>query len=123
MTNYIVASKVREYVGGEFRISAEFLEELDAVVEDLVIAAIERAQANGRVTVKPYDVDPELEGEDEPRVIRKSAVAEVVKDNDARMSAEAYTVLNELVLEIIDKAMAAAEANGRKTLKPQDIFF
>ena len=64
-----------------------------------------------------------MEGEDEPRVIRKSAVAEVVKDNDARMSAEAYTVLNELVLEIIDKAMAAAEANGRKTLKPQDIFF
>ncbi len=121
MTNYIVASAVRE-LAGDFRVSGEFLEALDTAVEDIVEAAIERAQENGRATVRPYDVDPEVKGKEEPKLVRKSAVAELVKENEARISGETYDVLNAYVMTLVEKAKKSAEANGRKTLKACDVF-
>ncbi len=54
---YAVHSAVREAAGeGGFRVGAEFLEQLDAKLDQDVRAAMGRAKANGRQTLKAQDL-------------------------------------------------------------------
>jgi len=52
----IKKSEVKNFVGGDFRISAEFYDALDKVVERTIKDAIKRAKENGRKTLKAYDL-------------------------------------------------------------------
>jgi len=52
----IVKSAVRELVKGKFNVSEEFLKALDADVSRAVRRATERANDNGRKTLKARDV-------------------------------------------------------------------
>jgi len=52
----IVKSAVRELLKGKFNVSEEFLQKLDAEVAALVKKAAERAEANGRKTLKARDL-------------------------------------------------------------------
>lgn len=54
-------------------------------------------------------------------VVVKSAVAEVAKSADIRVSSETYDALDNKVTEILSKAIERAKANGRKTLMAQDL--
>ncbi len=54
MAELIVKSQVKESV--DANVSADFYEALDAEVEELLAAAEERAEANGRSTVQPRDL-------------------------------------------------------------------
>lgn len=57
MADFIVKSKVREYVGGKnMNFSAETDDALDAAVKELLDKAIARAKDNGRSTVKARDM-------------------------------------------------------------------
>ncbi len=51
----VVRSKVRELVK-DMRFSDGFFEALDKKVAELVQAAVERAKANGRATLRNYDL-------------------------------------------------------------------
>ncbi len=51
----VVRSKVRELVK-DMRFSDGFFEALDRKVAELVQAAVERAKANGRATLRDYDL-------------------------------------------------------------------
>jgi histone H3/H4 len=51
----VVRTKVRE-LAKDMRFSDEFFKELDKKVAELVKAAVERAKANGRATLRPYDL-------------------------------------------------------------------
>jgi histone H3/H4 len=52
----VVEARVREVAGEKFKLAGEFMENLNAQVEKLVVAACQRAEANGRVTLKGQDV-------------------------------------------------------------------
>jgi histone H3/H4 len=53
----VVQSKVREAVkNGGANMSGDFAEALSAKVADMVSKAVERAKANGRKTVRGYDL-------------------------------------------------------------------
>lgn len=51
----IVKTKIKEYADG-MNISSGFAEELDSKVKEMVQAAVQRAEANGRKTVMPKDL-------------------------------------------------------------------
>jgi histone H3/H4 len=51
----VVKSAVRELLKG-FRASPAFFDALNKTVADLVAAAIKRAKANGRKTLRPEDL-------------------------------------------------------------------
>jgi histone H3/H4 len=55
MTKFIVKSNVREALD-EHPVSADLYEALDEEVEKLLEEAAERAEANDRKTVMPYDL-------------------------------------------------------------------
>ena len=52
----VVQSKVREAVGGSFRVSGDLFEALDALVDEAIAKAKQRAEANGRKTLRGYDL-------------------------------------------------------------------
>ena len=53
----VVASKVKEAVKtGGCQSSGDLAEALSDRVHEILKAAVERAKANGRVTVRPYDI-------------------------------------------------------------------
>lgn len=55
--NLVVTSKVKEAVKGlDLRLSSDVPEALNQKVNALLAAAAKRAQANGRSTLRPYDL-------------------------------------------------------------------
>ena len=54
-------------------------------------------------------------------VIVRSNVAKAIKEKGFNMSSTAPTALNDIVLDLIDKATKRAELNKRKTIFPQDL--
>lgn len=55
MTELLVKSRVTEYLD-EYQVSAEFYPELNAELAELIADAADRAEANDRTTVMPYDL-------------------------------------------------------------------
>ncbi len=54
---YVVASKIKEIVKKEnMNMASDFAEALSGKVEELVKAAVKRAQGNGRKTVRAVDL-------------------------------------------------------------------
>ena len=54
---YVVASKVKEFVKKHgLNSSSDLVDGLDRKIESLLKEAIERAKANGRKTLRPYDL-------------------------------------------------------------------
>ncbi|MFH0962148.1 MAG: DUF1931 family protein [archaeon] len=54
-------------------------------------------------------------------LVVKSAVAEVVRKKDMRMSADTYDAIDKKIEELLVGALKRADANGRKTVMPQDL--
>ena len=54
-------------------------------------------------------------------VVVRSNVAKAIKEKGFNMSSAAPTALNDVVLDLIDKATKRAELNKRKTIFPQDL--
>ena len=54
-------------------------------------------------------------------LVVKSAVAEIVRKKDMRMSAETYDALDAKVSEMLAAAIKRADGNGRKTVMAQDL--
>ena len=54
---YVKKSEIKEFARGrDVRVSAEFFDALDAVIEWHLKKAVERAEANGRKTLKAADL-------------------------------------------------------------------
>ena len=57
MEDFVVKSKVKEYAKSkEIRLAGDFFESLNSVVQWKLDKAIERATANGRKTVRGFDL-------------------------------------------------------------------
>jgi histone H3/H4 len=49
-------SKVKEFVGTDFRVSADFYEALNQHVQETLKHAKQRAKSNDRKTLRPHDI-------------------------------------------------------------------
>lgn len=49
-------SKVKELVGTDFRVSADFYDALNRHVQDALVQAKNRAKQNDRKTLRPHDL-------------------------------------------------------------------
>ncbi len=49
-------SKVKEYVGTDFRVSADFYDALNEHVQETLKQAKSRAKMNDRKTLRPHDI-------------------------------------------------------------------
>lgn len=49
-------SKVKEFVGTDFRVSADFYDALNVHVQETLKQAKERAKRNDRKTLRPHDL-------------------------------------------------------------------
>lgn len=56
MSDLITKTAVREFVPDDYQVSADFYDALSERVEEVVAEAGERAEANGRSTLKPRDL-------------------------------------------------------------------
>jgi hypothetical protein len=57
MEDFVVKSKVKEYAKSkEIRLAGDFFESLNSVVRWKLDKAIERARANGRKTLRGFDL-------------------------------------------------------------------
>lgn len=54
-------------------------------------------------------------------MVVKSAVMELVHKKDMRMASDTFDALDSKVSEMVNAAMKRADANGRKTIMPQDL--
>ena len=54
-------------------------------------------------------------------LIVQSKVRDLIRERDKRTSDEFITALSEHVRSAVEKAVARATANGRSTLRPEDI--
>lgn len=53
----VVGSKVKDAIKAKgCQSSGDLVEAISDKVHDMIVAAIERAKANGRATVRPYDL-------------------------------------------------------------------
>lgn len=55
-TMLVVKNAVRQFVPDDYQVSHDFYEALSEEVENIVARAGERAEANGRSTLKPRDL-------------------------------------------------------------------
>jgi histone H3/H4 len=53
--------------------------------------------------------------------VYKSKLYEILKKHGMRLSGDAIDAVDDLVEEALKKAAKRAKANGRKTVKPQDL--
>jgi histone H3/H4 len=54
--NYVYKSKLAELLKEKgMRMSVDAIDSIDKIVEETIKKAVERANSNGRKTVKPYD--------------------------------------------------------------------
>ena len=57
MEDFVVKSKVKEYAKSkDIRIAGDFFDSLDGVVQWKLDKAVERAKANGRKTLRGFDL-------------------------------------------------------------------
>jgi hypothetical protein len=76
--------------------------------------------ASIKTVIKGFPGTPDGENKTMALVV-KSAVAEIVRKKDMRMSAETYDGLDAKVSEMLAAAIKRADGNGRKTVMAQDL--
>lgn len=121
MAELVTVSQVRDVIGGnDMRTDSGLPDSLDERVRDLLDGAIDRAQENGRATVRPED----LAGSqvDEPASLTvASRVKDHVKSADLRSDGNLPDAVNGHVQAILVEAIERARANGRSTVRPYDL--
>lgn len=122
MTEYVVASRVREEIGSNsFKTGSDAIEVLDDFIAWLIDNASVRAEQNGRKTVRAHDFVASP-AELEQSYIVSSRVKERIKGMGFNASSDVMDGLNTYITWKIDAACRRAESNGRKTIRGHDFM-
>ncbi len=122
MTDYVVASRVREEIGSNsFKTGSDAIEVLDDFIAWLIDNASVRAEQNGRKTVRAHDFVASP-AEIEQSYIVSSRVKERIKGMGFNASSDVIDGLNTYITWKIDAACRRAESNGRKTIRGHDFM-
>lgn len=122
MTDYVVASRVREEISSNsFKTGSDAIEVLDDFIAWLIDNASVRAKQNGRKTVRAHDFVASP-AELEQSYIVSSRVKERIKGMGFNASSDVMDGLNTYITWKIDAACRRAESNGRKTIRGHDFM-
>ena len=118
--SYVVASKVKEMVNGKGMMSAGDLpEHLSKHVEMWLGLAVKAAQANDRKTVRGSDLLAFNAGK--VGVVVASKIKEYVNAKNMMASGDLADYVSGLGEWLLSKAVERATANGRKTVRGEDL--
>ena len=122
MTDYVVASRVREEISSNsFKTGSDAIEVLDDFIAWLIDNASVRAEQNGRKTVRAHDFVASP-AELEQSYIVSSRVKERIRGMGFNASSDVMDGLNTYITWKIDAAIRRAESNGRKTIRGHDFM-
>lgn len=118
--SYIVASKVKEYVNGKGMMSSgDLAEHVSKALEMWMAQGVKAAQANDRKTVRGCDILSFTPSS--TAYVVASAVKQYVNGKDMMASGDLPELASSLVQWLLDMAIARAKANGRKTVRGEDL--
>lgn len=118
--SYVVASKVKEMVNGKgMMASGDLAEHLSKQVEMWLAQGIKAAQANDRKTVRGSDLLVFAPGKMALTVASK--VKEYVNGKNMMSSGDLAEHVSGLAEWLLDMAVKRAGANGRKTVRGEDL--
>lgn len=118
--SYVVASKVKEMVNGKGMMSAgDLAEQLSKTVEMWLDRGVKAAQANDRKTVRGSDVLVFAPGKMSLVVVSK--VKEFVNAKGMMSSGDLGDFVSGLAEWLLAEAVKRAAANGRKTVRGEDL--
>ena len=118
--SYIVASKVKEHINGKGMMSAgDLAEHLNKVLEMWLAQGVKAAQANDRKTVR--DSDLLVFSPSSTAFVVASAVKQYVNGKDMMSAGDLPEHASGLVLWLLDKSVERAKANGRKTVRGEEL--
>lgn len=122
MTDYVVASRVREEISSNsFKTGSDAIEVLDDFIAWLIDNASVRAEQNGRKTVRAHDFVASPANLDQSYIV-SSRVKDRIKGMGFKASSDVMDGLNTYINWKIDAACRRAENNGRKTIRGHDFM-
>ncbi len=122
MTDYVVASRVREEISSNsFKTGSDAIEVLDDFIAWLIDNASVRAEQNGRKTVRAHDFVASPANLDQSYIV-SSRVKDRIKGMGFNASSDVMDGLNTYINWKIDAACRRAESNGRKTIRGHDFM-
>ena len=118
--SYVVASKVKESVNGKGMMSSgDLAENLSKHVEMWLSKGVKAAQANDRKTVRGSDLLAFEAGK--MNLVVASKIKEYVNGKGMMSSGDLSDYVSGLAEWLLGKAIARAKANGRKTVRGEDL--
>lgn len=109
----VVGSKVKEVIRSAGLLADEgLIDELNRDIHRLLQGAAKRARANGRKTVRPYDLSS-LPCSTNPDLI--------VRSSGLRSDGDLVQAVSDKVHEILEDAIHRCTSNGRSTVRPYDL--
>ena len=121
--SYVVTSKIKEYINGKGMMSSGDLSDHASKMLEWVLAqGVERAKANGRKTVRGEDLAVIAKPSDTGYVVA-SAVKTYVNGKDMMSSGDLAQFANGMMEWMLGQATHRAQANGRKTVRGEDLAF
>lgn len=122
MTDYVVASRVREEISSNsFKTGSDAIEVLDDFIAWLIDNASVRAEQNGRKTVRAHDFVASPANLEQSYIV-SSRVKDRIKGMGFNASSDVMDGLNTYINWKIDAACRRAENNGRKTIRGHDFM-
>ena len=122
MTDYVVASRVREEISSNsFKTGSDAIEVLDDFIAWLIDNASVRAEQNGRKTVRAHDFVASPANLEQSYIV-SSRVKDRIKGMGFKASSDVMDGLNTYINWKIDAACRRAENNGRKTIRGHDFM-
>ena len=118
--SYIVASKVKEYVNGKGMMSSgDLAEHVSKVLEMWLNQGVKAAQANDRKTVRGSDIL--VFSPSGTAYVVASSIKQFVNGKGMMASGDLPEHASGLVQWLLDMAVSRSKANGRKTVRGEDL--
>ncbi len=119
----VVGSKVKDVVrSAGFRSDGDLIGAISDKVHEMLEAAIARAGANGRQTVRPSDIDclPNFRYFD--NLIKGRVIRELIRGMGFNASAGLIEGLSDGVHDLLNDGITRARDNGRETVRAHDFI-
>ncbi len=118
--SYVVASKVKELVNGKGMMSSgDLTDHLSKHIEMWLSLSVKAAQANDRKTVRGSDLLAFTPGKQNLTVASK--IKEYINGKNMMSSGDLPEYVNSLAEYLVNTAIKRCEANGRKTVRGEDL--
>lgn len=118
----VVGSKVKDVVRSAGLTAADgLIKELDKLVKEMIRDAAHRARANGRKTLRPYDLSCLPRTTNPDLIVMRGRLDDMAASGGFRSDGELVQAVSDKVHEILESAIFRCTSNGRSTVRPYDL--